>query len=292
MRALVSTLMRATMWFLLLAVAACHHPARERPRPIPSSAVETTGAIAEALLSGHDFTWRSFATTHFRIHLAEGMNPARIDVIADSVENARRIVLALIDEADVDGEEPVELFLVETRDDMRRLIGDPVTGNGYPSELTAVLVAGDGYRAFYRHMLTHTYVPHRWGRRRGGSWLDEGLATRATGTCQGHAIDAIAAGYTRSKDGDAISLTLLAGAAFDTLPELPSYYTAASLVDFLQHRKGTAAVRALWRGETLEVTPENPLGPETNTIWSAWRRHLAAVPPATLDEPWLRQDGC
>ena len=282
--------MRATIWLTLLAAAACHHPARERPRPIPSTPVETTGAIAQGLLSSHDFAWRSFATTHFRIHLANGMNPARIDVIADSVENARRVVLALIDESDVDDEEPVELFLVETRDDMRRLIGDPVSGNGYPSELTAVALAGDGYRAFYRHMLTHTYVAHRWGRRRGGPWLDEGLATRATGTCQGHSIDAIAAGYARA--GDAPPLALLTSAAFDTLPELPSYYTAASLVDFFQRRSGAAAVRALWRGETGDVTPANPLGPATTTIWSAWQRRIAAATPATLDEPWLRQDGC
>jgi hypothetical protein len=282
--------MRATILFTLLAVTACHHPARERPRPIPSTPVETTGAIADQLLSAHGFTWRSFATTHFRIHLANGMNPARIDVIADSVENARRIVLSLIDEPDVDDEEAVELFLVETRDDMRRLIGDPVTGNGYPSELTAVLVAGDGYRAFYRHMLTHTYAAHRWGRRRAGSWMDEGLATRATGACQGYAIDAIAAGYARN--GEAPSLAALTSAAFDTLPELPAYYTAASLVDFFQHREGIAAVRALWRGEASEVSDAQPLGPETNATWSAWQRRLGRVTAATLDEPWLRQDGC
>jgi hypothetical protein len=287
---MASTSMRATIWLTLLAAGACHHPAREHAQPIPSTPVETTGAIAQELLSTHDFTWRSFATSHFRIHLANGMNPARIDVIADSVENARRIVLALIGERDIDDEEPVELFLVETRDDMRRLIGDPVTGNGYPSELTAAVVAGDGYRAFYRHMLTHTYVAHRWGRRRSGSWLDEGLATRATGTCQGHAIDEIAAGFQRN--GEAPSVALLTSAAFDTLPELPSYYTAASLVDLLQRREGVAAVRALWRGEAGDVTPENPLGPATTTILAAWRRRLAAETPAKLDEPWLRQDGC
>src|SRR5262249_21414297 len=162
-----------------------------------------------------------FATPHFRIHLANGMNAARIDVIADSVENARRVVLALVNEPDVDDEEPVELFLVETRESMARLIGDPATGTGYPSELTAVVIAGDGYRAFYRHVLTHTYVAHRWGRRRTGSWLDEGLATRAMGDCQGHAIDALAAGYLR--DGKAPSLAALTGAAFDSLPELPAY---------------------------------------------------------------------
>ena len=263
---------------------------RDPPEPIPSTPVETTGAIARQLLGAKGFRWVSFQTTHVRIHLSSTMNPARINVIADSVEDARKVVLALVDEPELPDEEPLELFLVETRDDMRHLLGAAVTGTGYPSELTAVVIAGDGYRAFYRHVMTHTYVAHRWGRRRAGSWLDEGLATRATGSCQGYSIDAIAAGYMES--GKAPSLAQLTGAAFDSLPESPAYFTAASLVDFFQRRKGVKAVRALWRGEAGEVTPEDPLGPETAAIWSAWQSRLGRVTPAKLSPNWLRQDGC
>ena len=283
--------MRPKICLALAFVASCRSaPRHERPRPIPSTPVETTGAIARQLLAAKGFSWSSFETTHTRIHLAHGMNPARIDVIADSVENARRTTLALVGERDIEDEEPLELFLVETRDDMRHLLGGAVTGTGYPSELTAVLLAGDGYHAFYRHEMTHTYLAHRWGRRRAGSWLDEGLATRAQGTCQGHAIDAVAAGYINNSE--APSLEVLTSSAFDTLPESPAYFTAASLVDYFQHREGVAAVRALWRGEAREVTPEDPLGLETASIWTAWRRHLQKVAPATLSPNWLRQDGC
>jgi hypothetical protein len=281
---------RRTICLGFLLLAACATTSRERPAQIPSTPVETTGSIARQLLAAKGFTWTSFQTTHVRIHLSSTMNAARIDVIADSVENARRVVLALVDEPELPEEDPLELFLVETREDMRRLLGQPVTGTGYPSELTAVLVAGDGYRPFYRHQMTHTYVAHRWGRRRAGSWLDEGLATRATVICQGHAIDEIAAGYLKS--GATPSLAALTSATFDSLPELPANFSAASLVDFFQHRKGTDAVRALWRGEASEATPEDPLGPETASIWSSWRGRLGRMTPATLSPNWLRQDGC
>ncbi len=279
-----------TICVALCLLVACGTASRDRPERIPAAPVETTGAIARQLLAAKGFAWTSFQTAHVRIHLANTMNPARIDVIADSVENARRVVLALIHEPELPDEEPLELFLVETRDDMRRLLGSPVTGTGYPSELTAVAVAGDGYRAFYRHQMTHTYVARRWGRRRAGSWLDEGLATRATGMCQGNSIDAIVAGY--ANNGKMPSLAELTSPAFDSLPELPANFTAASLVDFFQRKRGIAAVRALWRGEASEVTADEPLGPGTDSMWTAWQHQLGRVMPATLSPAWLRQDGC
>ncbi len=279
-----------TICFALCLLIACGTPPRDPPQRIPAGPVETTGAIARQLLAAKGFAWTSFQTAHARIHLANTMNAARIDVIADSVENARRVVLALIHEPEIPDEEPLELFLVETRDDLRRLLGAAVTGTGYPSELTAVAVAGDGYRAFYRHYMTHTYVARRWGRRRAGSWLDEGLATRATGNCQGNSIDAIVAGY--ANDGRMPSLAVLTSPAFDSLPELPANFTAASLVDFFQRKKGIAAVRALWRGEAGGVTDDQPLGPGTDSIWKAWQHHLGGVTPAKVSPNWLRQDGC
>jgi hypothetical protein len=281
--------MRPAICFALLLAVSCR-TAQDRPQPIPSTPVETTGAIARQLLSAKGFTWTSFQTDHVRFHMANGMLVSRIDVIADSVENARRIVLALVHEPDIPDEEPLELFLVETRDDMRRLIGDAATGAGYPSELTAVVVAGDGFRAYYRHVMTHTYLAERWGRRRAGSWLDEGLATRATGACQGYAIDALAAGYVER--GEAPSLDVMFSDAFDSMPELPANFTAASFVDFFQRREGAAAVRALWRGEAREATGEAPLGPDTDTLWADWQRKLKRVAPAKLSSAWVRQDGC
>ena len=98
---------------------------------------------------------------------------------------------------------------------MRRLAGRPAAGSASSDELTVVIVAGADYRPFFRHELTHSYVARRWGPRRAGSWMDEGLAARATGQCQGHSVDAV----------------------------------AASLIDFLQRSQGIVALRSPWRGE-------------------------------------------
>jgi hypothetical protein len=217
------------------------------------------------------------------------MAVTRVGQLADSVERARIAALALLDEKEIAEEAPLEVILVETRDDMRRLAGRSAAGGGFPGELTAVLVAGEDYHPFFRHELTHTYAARRWGKRRSGSWLDEGLAALATGACQGNSVDAVAAGYVAS--GDSPTLAALNG-DFYAIPELPGYFTAASLASFLKHREGVTTLRSIWRGERAGADHLHPLGPDTERLWSEWRRHLAAAIPATLDPARLRRDGC
>lgn len=280
------------VWFLVVLFLACScrpSPASDGPRPIASTAIATTGPIARQLLATPDFTWHSFQTPHVRLHLAGEMASNRVGQLADSVEQARRAVLALLGEREVAEEAPLELVLVETREDMRRLVGRPVAGSGFPEELSAVMVAGAGYRPFFRHELTHTYAAHRWGRRQTGSWLDEGLATLATGPCQGQSIDAVAAGYIES--GDSPTLDALTG-DFYKIPELPAYFTAASIAEFLMQRDGIAAVQSIWRGEVAGVDRAHPLGPDTERLWSEWKQRLSSVQPVALDTARLRRDGC
>ena len=275
---------------LLAFVCSCRStPASDRPRPIASTPIATTGPIARRLLATPGFTWQSFESPHVRLHLASEMAIGRVNELADSAESARRTTLALLGEPDVADEQPLELVLVETREDMRRLVGRPAAGGGFPDELSVVMVAGSGYRAFFRHEFTHTYAAFRWGRRQSGSWLDEGLATLATGPCQGYSIDAVAAGYIAS--GDSPPLDALT-ADFYAIAELPGYFTAASLVDFLRRREGVRAVRSIWRGEQLGTDLAHPLGGDTERLWSDWKQQLSRVPPAILDTARQRREGC
>jgi len=245
--------------------------------------------LARRLLATRDFTWNSFESAHTRLHLAGDMEIRRVNQLADSIERAREAALAMLNEGEIADEAPIEIFLVETRDDMRRLVGRPISGSGFPDELAAVLVAGVGYRPFFRHELTHSYAAHRWGRRQAGAWLDEGLAALATGACQGHSIDAVAGWYVER--GDSPTLDALAG-DFYQIPELPGYFTAASLVDFLRHQDGIGAVRSIWRGELAGTDRSHPLGAQTEKLWAEWRRHLATVSPGTLDTAAVGRNGC
>jgi hypothetical protein len=274
----------------LFLICSCESPrVGSVPRPIQSTPIGSTGPLARRFLATSGFTWHSFESPHARLHLAGEMALDRVSQLADSVEQARRIALALLDEQSIGDEPPLELFFVETRTDMQRLAGRPAAGSAFPNELTAIFVAGVDYHPFFRHELTHAYAAHRWGRRRSGSWLDEGLAALATGACQEHSVDAVAAGYIAT--GDSPTLEALSG-DFYAIPELPGYFTAASLVDFLKHREGICALRSIWSGNRAGTDRQHPLGHDTECLWSEWRRKLAGVIPATLDSVRLRRDGC
>jgi hypothetical protein len=274
----------------LFLICSCESPSVGKvPRPIPSTPIGSTGPIARRFLATSGFTWHSFESPHARLHLAGEMAIDRVSQLADSVEQARRIALALLDEPSVAGEPPLELVFVETRADMQRLAGRPAGGSAFPDELTVVMVAGGHFRPFFRHELTHAYAAHRWGRRQSGSWLDEGLAALATGACQGHSVDAVAAGYLAS--GDSPPLEALSG-DFYAIPDLPGYFTAASLVAFLKNREGVSALRSIWSGNRPGTDRLHPLGHDTQRLWSEWRHQLTGVVPATLDTVRLRRDGC
>src|SRR5207244_3956920 len=104
------------------------------PRRIPTAPTAASGPIARRFLTAPGFSWTSFATAHATIRLANGMSLDRAGELADSVEAGRRAALTGLGEGEVGGEPPIEVFLVETREDMRRLAGRPAAGSAFPNE--------------------------------------------------------------------------------------------------------------------------------------------------------------
>jgi hypothetical protein len=267
---------------------------RERPgaqrAPRAGATPDTLGETARAYLAAPSFAWHATESRHAIIYVPAGSAVgARVPELIDSVEAGRVAALALLGEGDREGEPRLAIFLVDTRQDMQRLVGRPIGGLASLRELTAAFVAGPGYHPFFRHELTHTYAALRWGPMRSGAWLTEGLATLATGPCQGHSVDAIAAGYRRA--GAAPAVAALA-ADLRAFPELPAYFTAASLVEFLRQHAGLGMLRALWRGELPGTDVAHPLGERTADLVAAWHQHLHDLVPATLDTARLRREGC
>ena len=246
------------------------------------------GPAARELLGVRGFEWRTTQTAHLRLHTPAGSSVnTRVAALADSTETAREAVLQLLGEPKEVAKEPkLEVFFVDAREDMARLVGRPIAGFAQPGELAAAFVAGPGYRPFLRHELAHAYAAVRWGKLEAGEWLTEGIGALAQGDCQGHSVDAIAAGYARR--GGVPPLRSLAS-EFRSRPELPSYVAAASVVDFVRRRAGIAAVRALWSAPS---TGGHPLGADGERVEAEWRRYLDGVPPAALDTVRLIQRGC
>ncbi|HEX6908810.1 MAG TPA: hypothetical protein VF142_00365 [Longimicrobium sp.] len=250
-----------------------------------SAAPHAAGA-ARAALSAPGFDWRTHAGPGFHLHYRPGsLAAARIHDFAREADEALRHVLALMGQAAPRA--PLELFLVDSRAQARQLTGNEFMGQAVPGELTAFFVVLRERAPAFRHEIMHALSLTLWGPHRAGSWLSDGVAAWAAGSCQGKSVDAIAAGFLQR--GELLPLAELAG-RFWEVDELRAYMSAASAVNHLARTRGNAAVAALWK---QRASPGgHPLGEDGARLERAWRAHLATLPPATVDTAQLRRHGC
>lgn len=265
--------------FVFAAACACAGCGRDRTPP-------HAAGVARQTLSRDGFAWRTAEAEGVHLHyLPGGYAAEHAPELARAASAALRHDLAL---ARMPAPaEPMELFLVGSREQGRQLTGQPFMGQAIPGELTAFFVAEPGKPPAFRHEIMHALSLKLWGRHRTASWLAEGVAQWAAGGCHGHANDEIASGFLR--DGQLPPLAELAARFWET-DELHGYVTAASAVGFVARGGGAPAVRALW--EIHPAPGEHPLGPGGAEKEAAWRRSLATVPPARIDMQRLRQHGC
>lgn len=242
--------------------------------------------VARAALGTAGYSWRTHAAPSLHLHYLPGSHAARhIRELAASAEEALRHDLALIGASSPSG--PLELFLVDSREQARQLTGNPYMGQAIPGEMSAFFVVIPGIDPAFRHEIMHALSLALWGTHRTGSWLAEGVATWAAGGCQGKSVAAIAAGLLRA--GTLLPLPELRG-GFWEVDEVNAYITAGSAVDYLARTRGHAAVEALWRQPANGLA--HPLGHDGAGIEGAWRAYLASIPAAELDPALLRRHGC
>jgi hypothetical protein len=257
------------------------------------AAPRPAGAVAQRAFDAQGVRWRAVDLPErgLRLYLQRRTAADRdARAVEASVAREQAQVLALLGEPAAARAQPgqppeASLFFLGSRDDMRRLTGRPIAGFVQPGEPTAFFVWSTGYRAPLRHELTHLYTFQRWGAPRAGeavAWLVEGIAAWAGGPCQGRSPDALAAGL--------LARGMLPSAArlardFRALPEDVAMPAAGSLVGFLHGRDGIDGLRARWRSDAAPALPDS-------ATEAAWRAHVAAVAPATLDVARVMREGC
>ena len=110
--------------------------------------------LAHQLLSRAEVRWQTHETPHAHLHFEPGSYTAKTAVtLAADVEQARAEALSFLQQRDTGP--PSELFFVDSREAMARLIGQPIAGMVKSGEKTALFVRNAGYRPFLMHELTH-----------------------------------------------------------------------------------------------------------------------------------------
>lgn len=144
------------------------------PKPLP---------FADSLLAHPGNKWRTQPFAHGHLHFTAGSYAEKTAMaLAARIDSARAHVLKL---TQIEDEKPIDLFFVDSRDEMRNVVGAPVGGFTKSGERTAVFVYSANYAPFLAHELTHLYTHVHWGAPINGNWISEGLATLAQGPCQG-----------------------------------------------------------------------------------------------------------
>lgn len=244
--------------------------------------------LAASALADTSFRWVRDSVPGIRAYFLRGTYPfTHRDSLLARLPRVLAEAQSLLGAPPLPG--PLDVFYVESREQMRSLVGAAVTGFAHTAARAVFVVTNPDWRVFDRHEVMHIVAAQAWtpigGR---NAWLQEGLAQAADGRCGGYTNTAVAMALA-ARDGW-IDLGTLIG-RFREQSDLRAYLQAASFVSYLLREVGPEGVRSLW---LAEVTPATELGGATLLEWERrWRSSLGtteAVPPATLAR--IDRDGC
>ncbi len=225
------------------------------------------------LASKKGFEWQVDSTAHFSIFVERGSEGSlRLDEVRRDVEQSLVRVHQVLDVHDT--EPRSYLFLVDSRERMRDLIGAETNGMAFYKTRVLCYIVNERMLLSATHELLHVVAMNRWGVPE--HWLNEGLAVFATGNWHGHDIHALAAYLGR--EGVLLPLDQLMS-DFNRANDLISYPQAGSVVRFLYETHGVDAVRSLWKGETLEQVA----GLSVGAFEAAWKERLEREREKTFD---------
>lgn len=273
-----------------------HLVSRGLPIAIAALSIASAGASAQApaglarlALQRSDFRWITRTAPGLRVHFLVGSYPAlHQDSLVARVGVARDADLALLDQPAY--RRTLDVFFVESRPQLRSLIGQRATGFADLDSAGVFLVTNPEWRAFERHEIMHILATAAWGRpAEPGAWIQEGLAQFADGACGGYTNDAVAAALIQ-RDGVIPLDTLVT--RFRALNDLAAYLEAASLVGYMYHTYGLAAVRRLWKDGVGAV--RSVMRRSLDDLEKDWRASLPVggeLPPAERIEV-IRKHGC
>ena len=210
--------------------------------------------LAAAALVHEEFRWLPREVPGFRVYFATGTYAARhqdslLARLPEALHHAERLIAAepLSD--------PIDLFFVESREQMAALIGTRATGFAHAAARAVFLVTNPAWRGFERHEVMHVVAVQAWGRPAANTeWLQEGLAQAADGHCGPYDNATVLRGLVQQRGWIPWADVVL---RFREQQDLRAYLQAAAFVDHLLSVFGPEAIQPLWAGG---VTLESSVG--------------------------------
>lgn len=217
----------------------------------------------------------SFASKHGKMLLRSA---------TDAIDDA----LAFVGRSDY--ENPLTVFYVDTREEMKELVGHPVTGYAVWSEDCVFLVCSSEWRSFDTHEIAHVVSINTWEFPNEASrWMLEGVPILVDGWCAEYTVDEIVMHLLKEDELPGIDVLM---SDFRNLGEVRAGVCAASVIDYIRDTYGVAAVKTMWTEgpdaftRLLDVTIED--------LESGWRKRIKNAAERDVDVDWemIGEKGC
>lgn len=233
-----------------------------------SLAQPSDGLVQRALLDS-TFRWKSIETDNVRIYYqAASFAEKHRAMLLRSVEGTIGEVLDYLDESEYVG--PLNVFYLNSREEMKRIVGSPVSGLANWEANGIFVVFNPEWRSFEKHEFAHIITMGIWGSPDDTSrWMVEGLPVACDGWCREYSVDEIAWHYLSHDEFPPLQ-DLFTG--FRSLGEIKGGFYAASVIGFIHDRYGVDALRSLWLDGTGNLT--EVLGVDLKELEASWKRYL------------------
>lgn len=235
--------------------------------------------LAATALEDSTFSWVDRETPGFRVHFLAGSFAAEHqDSLLIRLPYGLQHAESMIDVPALRG--PLDVFFVQSRVQMTRLVGMRATGFAQPSARAVFLMTNAEWRSFERHEIMHVVAGQAWGPPGPNSeWLEEGLAQAADGSCGGFSNSGVLLALSHRHGLLPMTDVLL---HFREQPDLRAYLQAAVFVDYLLQAFGPEALRPLWQGGVTVTTEVH--GRSISALERDWRSRMMGGSQPNPDE--------
>jgi hypothetical protein len=255
-------------------------------RFVPPHRPDTPTGLARAAYES-DIPWIEERVGQLRILVqAGGVAAGHAGALRQGAVAAFDSAFALLDETPPDL--PFWIVYIDSRDEMRELVGWPAGGWADGVARTAANTVTDQGRTPDRHEIMHVAATVAWGVPAAPwQWINEGLATYASGECGGAGIHSLASALIESGSAEPLHRLIH---DFRDLGEVNAYLQSASVVGYISEVYGIGVLRSIWQ-EGPAVIPV-VTGVDMEALERDWRVFVSRLPAASAVLESVHTRGC
>jgi hypothetical protein len=245
--------------------------------------------LARKALEDSSFDWKLTESENIRVYyqtasFAEKHRAMLLRSVAQMIDE----VLDYLGETAYD--ETLNVFYVNSRQEMEQIVGSPVTGLANWSANAIFVVCSPEWRSFEEHEFTHNITMGSWGSPHETSrWMIEGISIASDGWCREYTVDEIAYHYLVNDEFPPLRELL---DDVRSLGEIRGGMYAGSVIGYIRNAYGAEALRKLWLDGFDAFAKSVDI--DLNQLEASWREYLKSSVGlnAPVDIETINELGC